>query len=112
MLKEHIFWTWFLQHADELMHFESDREAIFDALAAELQKVNPDLTFEFGPKKGDVREFVISASGIKMAFPAVESLAAAAPQLKHWKVTAFRPRRPIGNIIQLGDHRIDPAQVE
>jgi len=112
MTKEQAFWKWFLQHEDDLMNFERDREPIFDGLAAELQKVNQDLTFEFGPKEGGSRDFVISAAGIKSSFPAVESLTAAAPPLKQWKVTAFRPRRPVGNIIELGDHRIDPEEVK
>src|SRR5262249_20250096 len=58
------------------------------------------------------REFVISAAGIKSAFKAVESLAAAAPTMKQWNVVAFRQRRLAGNIIELGDHRIDPQDVE
>lgn len=94
------------------MHFERDREATFDALTAQLEKVHPDLTFEFGPEKKGTREFIISADGIKKAFPAVESLVAAAPELSRWRVTAFRPRRPIGYIIALGDHRIDPEDVQ
>jgi hypothetical protein len=112
MAKEQAFWKWFLDHEDELMHFERDREAVFDALAAELQNVNPDLTFEFGPERDDCREFVISAAGIKSSFPAVESLAAAAPKLKRWTITAFRPRRPVGNIIEFADLRVDPQDVE
>jgi hypothetical protein len=112
MANEQAFWKWFLRHEDELMHFERDREAIFDALAAELEKVSPDLTFEFGPAEGGAREFVISAAGIKSAFPAVKSLVDAAPELKRWNVTAFRPRRPVGNIIELGSHSIDPDGVE
>jgi hypothetical protein len=112
MPKEQAFWKWFLRHEDDLLDFERDREAVFDALAAELQRVNPDLTFEFGPKEGGSREFVISAAGIKGAFPAVESLAGAAPKLKRWKVTAFRPRRPVGNIIEFGNRRIDPEEFE
>jgi hypothetical protein len=112
MTKEHAFWKWFLQHEDDLMNFERDRESIFDALAAALHEVHPDLTFEIGPEQGGSREFVITAGGLKAGFPSVESLMAAAPELKRWKVTAFRPRRPVGNIIELGEHRIDPEEVE
>jgi hypothetical protein len=112
MGKEQAFWMWFLRHEDDLMHFERDREPIFDALAVELQKVNPDLTFEFGPFQNGSREFVLTSAGIKSAFPAVESLAAAAPELTGWKITAFRPRRPVGKIIEFGQHRIDPEDVE
>lgn len=86
------FWNWFVEHEQDLFNFEQDKERIFDELSAELQKVDGDLTFEFGPKEA-TREFVISAGGIKRAFPAVTALTAAAPRLKNWEITAFRPRR-------------------
>jgi len=73
MTSQQRFWDWFIQHEIELFDFESNREEIFDQLAAELQKVDPDLAFEFGPKKPR-REFVVSAGGIKRAFAAVKSL--------------------------------------
>ena len=90
---ESDFWTWFQQNEGEIYHFESNQEAVFDKLAARMHKVHPALTFEFGPINGGKREFVISADGIKDAFPSVERLHAAAPPLKKWKVTKFRPRR-------------------
>ncbi len=58
-----------------------------------MHKVHPSLTFEFGPKQGNQREFVISADGIRDAFPKVESLYASAPPLPKWKLIKFRPRR-------------------
>ncbi|MTV36708.1 hypothetical protein [Duganella radicis] len=87
------FWLWFQQNEDEIFNFESNQEVVFDKLAARMQKINPSLTFEFGPKEGRMRDFVISADGIKDAFPNVEKLYAAAPELKKWKVIKFRPRR-------------------
>jgi hypothetical protein len=42
---------------------------------------------------------VISAGGVKTAFPAVEALYSSAPSLKRWKWVKFRPRRdPLSNI--------------
>jgi len=90
---QEVFWIWFAQHQAELFDFETDQERLFDQLAIQLQKVQPNLTFEFGPKDGGKREFVISAGGIKAAFPAVVFLADVVPALDQWRVTAFRPRR-------------------
>jgi hypothetical protein len=92
------FWAWFQAHEEEVFNFERNQEAVFDKLAAQMRRVNPSLTFEFGPKKGDKREFVISADGIKDAFPSVEKLYAAAPPLKKWEVIKFRPRRDPSDI--------------
>lgn len=90
---EESFWKWFQSNEDALFNFERDREATFDRLAAEMHKLDPSLTFEFGPIEGGRREFVISADGIRDAFPEVEALYAAAPALPRWKFIKFRPRR-------------------
>jgi hypothetical protein len=88
-----MFWAWFQANDAALFDFEKDQEKTFDRLAAELHKVNPDLTFEFGPKEHGTREFVLSADGIRAAFPNVEALYAAAPKMNHWNIIKFRPRR-------------------
>jgi len=90
---ESDFWRWFQRNEADLFDFERNQEAIFDRLAAEMHKVHPSLTFEFGPKENGRREFVISADGIRDAFPKVESLYAAAPTMARWKFVKFRPRR-------------------
>src|SRR5215469_3622743 len=110
MSNQQQFWTWFKQHEAELFNFEADRERIFDQLATELQKVDPNLTFEFGPKQA-TREFVISAGGVKRAFQAVSRLVDCAPRLKHWRVTAFRPRRTPPNIVEFHGKRANPKEV-
>jgi hypothetical protein len=63
----------------DLFDFAKDRERVFDQIAAELAKVDPDLTFEIRPKE-PARDFVISAAGMKRAFPAVVGLSTAAPR--------------------------------
>jgi len=59
--------NWFVRHQAELSDFESDHRRVLDRLATELQKGDPDLTFEFGPKEPK-RGFVISARGLKKLF--------------------------------------------
>jgi len=95
------FWKWFVKHRKVLFEFEKDRENIFDNLAAEMNKVHPALTFEFGPiLKNRAREFVISAGGIKEVFPFVQALYDAAPNLPEWSFIKFRPRRKFINDIK------------
>jgi len=105
------FWQWFDAHQDELFDFEVDQERIFGNISEQLVRVHPKLTFEFGPKT-DRREFVISAGGIREAFPAASSLVAAAPKLDRWRITAFRPRRTPINSVQIGEICIDSNDVE
>lgn len=111
------FWQWFVQHDAELFDFEDDLERIFDDLAAELRKVDENLTFEFGPKLNSCvpdltsREIVISAGGIKSAFPAVLSLVKSAPALDRWRVTAFRPRRSPISTVRINGNEVNPKTV-
>jgi hypothetical protein len=87
------FWRWFAGNEAMLFDFERDQERVFDLLAAEMHKVDARLTFEFGPKENGRRQFVISADGIREAFPKVERLFAQAPALARWQFVKFRPRR-------------------
>ena len=96
--KEEGFWQWFVANEDRIFTFESNRETIFDEIADRLHRINPNLTFEFGPIEDGKREFVISAGGIKSAFSAVEELYANAPKLEKWIFIKFRQRRPPLNI--------------
>lgn len=110
--KEAAFWRWFQANESRLFDFEKDQERVFDELQTQLQRIQPSLTFEFGPKQDGKREFVISADGIRDAFPAVIDLANAAPQLPRWKITKFRPRRDFQSPVTLNGLTISPEQVE
>jgi hypothetical protein len=110
--KEQAFWKWFERNQDDLFHFERDREAIFDRLSDALSKVHSDLTFEFSPVREDgTREFVISAGGIKAAFPSVETLYAAAPKLPKWTILKYRQRRFPINDIEFAGRKVKSADV-
>ncbi len=95
---EGSFWKWFQKNDAMIFNFEKDTERTFDKLSEALAKVDPELTFEFGPILDDgKREFVISAGGIKSSFSSVEALFNSAPELKNWVIVKFRPRREILN---------------
>lgn len=109
--QEEKFWSWFEKNQEMLFNFEKDTESIFDRLAKEMNKVDPELTFEFGPVENGKREFVISAGGIKDSFPKVESLYDSAPKLDKWIFIKFRPRRkPMG--IEMGGKNINPDDLK
>lgn len=109
--RESKFWRWFQTNETKLFDFERDQERVFDELQSQLHKVNAGLTFEFGPKENGMREFVISADGIKDVFPSVIALADAAPRLQRWKVIKFRPRRGLGPV-GLNGINLSPDQID
>lgn len=109
--RENEFWRWFQANETKLFDFEADRERVFDELQRELHKVNSGLTFEFGPKENGIRDFVISADGIKDVFPSVIALGDAAPSLERWKVIKFRPRRNAGPV-SFNGIKLSPEQID
>lgn len=108
---EQLFWRWFQSNELRLFDFEKDQDRVFDELRTQLDRVRPGLMFEFGPKEGGTRDFVISADGIKDVFPAVIALADAAPALPRWKIIKFRPRRS-QTPMTLDGLKISPEQIE
>lgn len=114
--KEEKFWNWFEKNQktyySEIENLEI-REKIFNELSKNLKKINEDLVFEFSPiDKNNVREFTISAEGIKDLFPVVEKLIEKAPKLKNWKFNAFRQRIPGDEFeIQYGDLKIGYSDI-
>lgn len=109
--REQRFWLWFEENEDALFNWERDPQRTFSRLAAAMRSVHPNIVFEFGPVKGNSREFVISADGIKDAFPMVESLYATAPRMSRWVFVKFRPRREAMEI-RIEDLALGPDDVE
>lgn len=101
------FWDWFIKNQDKIFEFEKNQDAVFDELTSRMEKVNKNLTFEFSSVREDGRrDFIISADGIKSAFPAVEALYSQVPKLEKWNVIKFRPRRTISDSLTLNNKTI------
>jgi hypothetical protein len=105
------FWRWFQANENRLFEFDRERDKKMRELELELHKVNPGLTFEVASEHNGIREFVISADGIKDVFPAVIALAEAAPNLSRWKITKFRPKQTVMKVKYEG-LEVSPEQVE
>ncbi len=91
--KEEIFWVWFADHQEDY-YMDTININLYNVLSEQLNKINEDLTFEFGPiRKDGIKELEISAAGIKASFPAVLKLVEKAPKLEKWKISAFRQRK-------------------
>jgi hypothetical protein len=91
--KDKEFWDWFSKHEKALYHFETNQQVLFVGLSQRLKNIDSNLTFEFSPIHDDsIREFTISADGLKESFPSVKRLVNKAPHFSKWKINAFRQR--------------------
>lgn len=112
------FWEWFAANAARLSKFESDQARLAKELAEALRRLHqpegyagrgPGLSFDFGPRCGGAREFIISAEAIPSAFHLARELAAAAPPIAGWKVGALIPRKNLD--LLLAQCRMGPDDV-
>jgi hypothetical protein len=90
--RQEAFWSWFQNNEEGLLAAKNRNDKIFEGLHLELEKVDDHLAFDIGPLERSPREFVIGADGDPLAFPAVETLCAAAPPLPRWKIIKYRQR--------------------
>lgn len=80
------FWDWFTAHEAQFRAIPPERkEELLNELLSRLHRYDHRLFFQMGGPE-DARELIISAEGEKQAFPAVESLIAAAPEVPGWEV--------------------------
>ena len=95
---EDEFWKWFTKNEKfiyENVENDEKQEELFDNISSRLHKIDENLVFEFSPiHENKIREFSISADGIKESFPAVENLISKSPKLNNWQFNAFRQRVP------------------
>jgi len=105
------FWAWFEGEApalakayDAFVAGDAGPEPLVHPVAKEMDRFHDGIAHEIG-HDGRNYDFVISADGIRANVDAVKALANAAPTIDGWKVTAFRPRKPMDEdaVLQLGD---------
>lgn len=104
------FWSWFAGAAPQLakdydafVRGETGPEPLIVPVAERLDAYCDGIVHEIGQDEDGVYDLVISADGIKDRIETVTALTRAAPAIDGWKVTAFRPRKSIGDtMLQMG----------
>lgn len=111
---EQEFWEWFISKEKFFRVVELQlpvNQKLTNELSKRLKKVNEYLTWEFTTKT-EPRDFVISADGIRDAFPAVISLVNSSPKLPEWRMLAFRQRTSGTNLtLSMGEIILDPQKI-
>ena len=107
------FWKWFIANSSHYTHLSEapDMENRLDEFQQQLHKIDERLAFEFLGNPTDHSELIISADGDSEAFPVVQSLVDAAPQIDGWQIIAFRQRGDTECAIKMGDVDLGPEQM-
>jgi hypothetical protein len=82
------FWAWF----QKSRFLSTDGQLVVEKLGKRANAIHDSIVFEIGPPDQRPRELIISADGIREGVEHVEALADAAPPMKDWTITRFRPR--------------------
>jgi hypothetical protein len=101
------FWLAFLRSEEALFAGEPPGEE----LGRLTGRVHPDLELDIGPVVSGVRNLVISAGGIREAFPSVEALARGAPPLRRWNVVRYRQRHSATGTIAFQGLSLSPGSI-
>ncbi|MFN8656633.1 MAG: hypothetical protein U0105_09860 [Candidatus Obscuribacterales bacterium] len=110
--KVKAFWQWFEKNEQQLFASKDDSDdATLADLDKQLESINPDLTFEFGPESSGKRDFVIGANGLEEVIPVVMSTVASAPKLPRWRVIAFRQKQRAPKPVKQGKVMVSPEKV-
>ena len=111
MSNQTAFWSWFIENRARFDSFEAGQEDTLDLLHGALLSYCEGLVFEISKPEQGVREFVVSADGLRELFPAVQRLCDAAPAIPGWKITAFRPRMSLDYLLEYEGREFDPGAI-
>lgn len=109
------FWKYFTANQAKFLFVnevdESERDKMMDELMSELHKYSPNLYFLIGNnQENSDQELIITADGDQDYFQQVIELVEAAPALKDWKFTAFKPAIGFEFIIEFEEIQFNPSE--
>ena len=104
---DHTFWDWFSDEAPSL--WTASKVDAMQRIQRELEKQHHGVLAEIGSDGGG-RLLVLTADGERSVFPMIQQLFAARPNVKGWKIVAFRQReaKPFSKI-SMNNRELDPA---
>jgi hypothetical protein len=112
MLEEGVtpnqFWDWFSAHEAQLWSLSGQGDPWLDRLYDVLSSYRKGLSLEVSDVENGVRDLIISASGDRKLFGAVDGLVNEAPLLDRWRVIAFKPPRGFNFVFDASGIHLDP----
>jgi len=116
MNKEKEFWDWFAENQATYLPVNAtqdvdEKELILQKLLEKIHDYQHELYFEIGGHRDGSQELIITSEGNAKLFDKVETLVAAAPELKDWTVVALKP--PMGTDFKVNYEgvELDPTEM-
>jgi hypothetical protein len=101
------FWVWLAANTSRIQ--TKGRKAVKDVseeLSAAFAKSFPDLVWEITPSQSGPWAFCVSADGNEQLFSKVQSAVADAPNIRGWRIDAFRQRGSLNAVIEMNGQRL------
>jgi hypothetical protein len=110
--KAEEFWNWFKCNSQKFRTFNiPERDVLLDEFEEHLHLYNPNIYFEISEEENGINELVITSEGDQNYFDAIELLVGKAPQIRGWKVIAFKPALGFDFIHERGGLEFDPKKI-
>jgi hypothetical protein len=114
--KEKQFWDWFKENNAKFFFLNQiddnqEKERLLNEFLEQLHTYDEHLFFEIGGYPDETQELIISAEGDLEQFEKVERLVSQAPQLKDWRIIAFKPPAESGFTIDYNGIKLSPKNL-
>ncbi|MEM6263972.1 MAG: DUF695 domain-containing protein, partial [Bacteroidota bacterium] len=108
------FWEWFQVHEKKFFRAVSSEDlpkiekVFFTQLEPRLHQINDGIWFLTGMYDDHTAELILTADGATESIAFAEELAAAAPELKNWKITSLKHPSPLNHFgIEIAGIKMD-----
>lgn len=110
-----IFWSWFLDHSEQLTMMndisDQERQRLLTEMQQQLDKYCDGLTFEIGEPTAQGRTMTISAEGDFELFRYVVDLTDNAPDIDWWEFVPFKQPKGTALKVFFDKYRFETAKM-